>query len=144
MRRLTAATAAALAVALGACGSIDRTPALIVSDTGVVTTDAGTTFASAPIGPVVLESGVLGGRTCYWLRDSTNIRHGVIWPFGSIATGGGIQVHGLDQPIHPGMTFWSRGGLGTRDRVPELGSCDAAPVYWLGGQISLTNPVPSE
>ncbi len=132
---------AVLAFAVGACAS--SPPTIIVSDSGIVTTPSGAGYAGMLVGPVILEVGSVGTRTCYWLRDPHGLRHGVVWPFGTVATDGGVRVPGLGQTLLPGTPFWSGGGLGADSGSPELGPCDAPPDFWLGGQFSLSNPVPS-
>jgi hypothetical protein len=116
---------------------------LMVAANGIVTTSSGAPRAGALIGPVTLEIGTVGSSTCYWLRGQQGPRHGVVWPFGTTASDGGVQVPGLVQPILPGVPFWSGGGGGADAGVRELGACDAPPDYYLGGQFSFANPVPS-
>ncbi|HLX34969.1 MAG TPA: hypothetical protein VKR30_06940 [Candidatus Limnocylindrales bacterium] len=74
------------------------------------------------------------------MRDATGVRHGVVWPFGTVAVDGGVRVPGLAEVLRPGVPFWVGGGVGS---APALGVCDAEPDLYLGGGFSLTNPVPS-
>lgn len=131
------------ALLVAACTATPSAPGVIVSDSGIVTTPSGAGVAGMLVGPVRLEVGTVGRRTCYWLRDPNGLRHGVIWPFGTVAADGGVRVPGLGETLRPGTAFWSGGGLGADSGSPELGACDAPPDFWLGGQFSLTNPMPT-
>lgn len=138
--------AAAIAAAtLAACSSVAPTPdqrGLVIGERGIVTTASGAPYAGTLIGPVTLQIDAVGSATCYWLLGSNGARQGVIWPFGTVASGGGVTVPG-GLTIAPGTPFWSGGGAGDNAGIPELGPCDAPPDLYLGGPISLTNPVPS-
>jgi hypothetical protein len=145
MRSQVLSIAAVAAVVVGACGGTAPTPdgrGLLVADHGIVTTASGAAVAGTLVGPVTLQVGSVGSATCHWLVTSNGARHGAIWPFGAEASGGGIVVPG-GLTILPGTPFWSGGGSGDEAGVPELGPCDAPPDFFLGGQFSLTNPVPS-
>jgi hypothetical protein len=103
---------------------------------------SGAAIAGAVVGQMTLEAGSAGGRSCFWLVGDDDVRHGAIWPHGTVVQGMSLVVptSGGVVRVAPGQRIWVTGGVGEVDDDPgQVGACAAGVAVYVGS-VSFNDP----